>query len=162
MEKIAIFDTASGSTPPPVTTTATSIIYGQYATNQRKFRSNDSGWCNLCGGGNDAVANANDNTIRGNVFPANFDIVSDFYIAWGTVIVTNDMYVRLFELGTMVEEWNIPLANLISNSSTQLAFSTISSLRADRSYSLRFQLLGNSNEVEITGWSLAVKFNSLE
>lgn len=161
MERIAIFDTASGSTPTPITTTATSIIYGQYATNQRIFTSLDSGWCNLCGGGNDAIGNANDNSIRGNVFPANFDIVSDFYIAWGTVSITNDMNIFLFENGVLVETWNIRAVDLIPNSSTHLAFSTINSLRADRSYALRFQLVDSSNAVEITGWSLAVKFNSL-
>jgi hypothetical protein len=72
------------------------------------------------------------------------------------------MYIRLYEQGTMVEEWNIRAIDLTTNSSTQLAFSTINSLRANRSYALRFQLVDSLNEVEITGWSVAVKFNSLE
>lgn len=169
MEKIAIYDTASGGgTPPaPIDPPALSLIYGQYAKSTRELiyqDPDDNGYCNLCGGGSIAVNTANDGSVRGNRFLSNYDIRSDFYIAWGQVFYTStptNLDVQLLEDGVSVESWTINSAQLVTNSQQQLAFSSISSFRSGHAYCLRFGLSERDSFVELTGWSIAVSFNSL-
>jgi hypothetical protein len=162
MEKIAIFDTSSGGTPtPPITPSAVSIIYGCYTTENSELKTSDSGWCNLMGGGNDAVGSASDGSVRGNVFSANFDIVTDFYIAFGFINggVSADVDILIYENGTLVET----LATINTGATTikQRAFTSITRFSSGSAYALRFQLSGGATGIQILGWSVGVSFNSL-
>jgi hypothetical protein len=169
MEKIAIYDTASGGGTPPAPTDppALSLIYGQYAKTTRRLiyqDPDDSGYCNLCGGGSIAVNTTNDDSVKGNRFLANYDIRSDFYIAWGEVFnisTPSNMVINLYEDGSTIESWTINSAQLVTNSQQQLVFSSISSFRSGHAYCLRFGLSQEGSFVELTGWSIAVSFNSI-
>ena len=165
MEKIAIFDTTSGGTPqPPIETPALSMLYGQYATTVRRVSYSDpisGGFCNLCGGGNNAVGQANNNSVQGNNFPAGYDIQTDFYIAWGTVVGTPEMAINLYEDGSVVESWLITSGQLTTNSQRNLAFSSLTTFGTQSTYALRFTLSQVNSSVEITGWSLGVSFRAI-
>lgn len=159
MEKIAIFDTSSGGTPtPPITTSAVSLIYGTYATNQRLLRSVESGFCNLIGGGNEALATINDSSVQGNYFSANYDIVTDFYISVGTIngSATVDFDVNFLENGSIVD--SISFTNISSNSSLSGTLNTLTRFSSGSVYALRFSIISATSSIELLGWSIGVKF----
>ena len=163
MEKIAIFDTSSGGTPPaPITTSAVSMIYGCFTTNASLLTSSDSGWCNLMGGGNDAVAVPSDGSVQGNVFSANFDIVTDFYIAFGSITggLSADIDVSIYENGVLVE--TLSTINTGATTIKQRPFTTLTSFRSGNAYALRFSInTVGVTAIQILGWSVGVSFNSL-
>jgi len=160
MEKIAIFDTSSSVTPtPPITTSAVSMIYGCYTTNNSELKTSDSGWCNLMGGGNDSVQFASDGSVRGNVFSANFDIVTDFYIAFGFINggASATVDIGIYENGVLVD--NLATINTGATQIKQRPF-TITRFSSGSAYALRFQL-SDATGIQILGWSVGVSFNSL-
>jgi hypothetical protein len=161
MEKIAIFDTSSATpTPPsPIESPALSLIYGTFADDDRilSYTGNiGNGFCNLIGGGGVAVADANDNSVRGNYFIANYDIQSNLNIAFGEVYLNPTIVVRLFESGTEIETWSIVTSG--SNFSQSLVFQNTTSFRSASVYYLRFGLDVVDSYVEILGWSIAVSY----
>ena len=162
MEKIAIFDTAGGNPTPPITTSAESLIYGSYGLNSSVLLSSENGWCNLMGGGIEAVSSVNDDSVRGNVFSADFDVVTDFYISFGAITggASTDIQIRLFENGEVVEDFGV--INTAPANVKQRPFTTFNQFRSGRSYALRFSINTEGvTAVQILGWSIGVKFNSL-
>lgn len=165
MEKIAIFDTSTGGTPsPPITPASISLVYGQFAPDQRRVEQNmpsNRGWCNLCGGGSDAVGSASDDSVRGNVFVATYDISTELFVAWGTVVGTSPtMIIGLYENGINVDSFTINSAQLVSNSQRSFPLS-ISQFLSNNAYAIRFSLTEVGSSVEVTGWSIGVAFNTL-
>jgi hypothetical protein len=162
MEKIAIFDTSSGGNPtPPITSSAVSMIYGCYTNSTSQLLSGDSGWCNLMGGGLSAVEAAN-NEFKGNVFSANYDIVSDLYIAFGSITggVSADIGIQLFENAVLVQTFST--INTGATEIKQRPFAGFNQFRSGRAYALRFTInTVGVTAVQIMGWSIGVSFNSL-
>lgn len=164
MEKIAIFDTAGGSpTPtPPITTSAESMIYGSYGFDSSQLLSSESGWCNLMGGGMEAVKLASDVSVRGNVFLATYDVTTDFYISIGSITggASVDLTIRLSEDGAFVQDFGV--INFTATSVKNLSFTTFNKFTAGSVYALRFSIATvGVTAVQILGWSIGVKFNSL-
>jgi hypothetical protein len=165
MEKIAIFDTAGGNpTPtPPITTSAESMIYGSYGFNSSVLLNTDSGFCNLMGGGIFALYLVNDESVKGNVFLANYDIVTDFYISFGAITGGGgvaDIDITLFENGSDIEDFGI--INTAPTTVKQIAFTTFNQFRAGNAYCLRFSISSvGVTAIQILGWTIGVKFNSL-
>lgn len=166
MEKIAIFDTNSGSTPtPPIVTGAISFIYGTSANQTRILDSSSPTINNLLGGGSNAVANASDLSVQGNVFPCSYTIMSLFTISFGDFL-ENSLPVAQFilnfailENGVAVETWNNIACN--QNETTNLAFSSIGQFNQNSAYALQITGITGTKQAVIYGWSVAVQFLSI-
>lgn len=164
MEKIAIFDTNSGATPtPPIVTPAISFIYGTSANQTRSLTQFTSNTSNLVGGGSAAVLNASDSSVKGNVFPCSYTIASDFYINLGSVQsggspATFSITIEIIENGVSQESWT---QSVSTNARLTLAFSTLTTFQQDNAYCVRISGLSGTQQIEVTGWSVAVQFLSL-
>jgi hypothetical protein len=113
------------------------------------------------GGGLSAVEGASGD-YKGNVFSANYDIVSDLYIAFGSITggASADIGIQLFENAVLVETFST-----INTGATQIKqrpFAGFNQFRSGRAYALRFTInTVGVTAVQIMGWSIGVSFNSL-
>jgi hypothetical protein len=166
MERIAIYDSSSGSTPPiTIATNSVSVVYGAYINSNdytRYLRENSpsGGWVNLFGGGANATSVAPLNNTKGNILPATFKVVSDFYIAIGEVQGTFTLTIELFKDGESIQSWSItPTGFTLFN----LAFDDVNlMLEQGHAYSLKFTGVTGTDFLALNGWSLALSFQSYE
>jgi hypothetical protein len=114
------------------------------------------------GGGIFALSLVNDDSVKGNVFSADFDVVTDFYISFGAITGGGgvaDISIRLFENGGDIEYFGV--INTGATTVKQRPFTTFNQFKAGSSYCLRFTIVNGATSVQILGWSIGVKFNSL-
>lgn len=169
MERIAIFDTSSGGTPlPPIDTNAVSFLYGawnQYDVVREiytRYLTADSpsgGYVNLFGGGELGVSDAPQDNTKGNIFPATFSAVSDFYLSVGDVIGVSVPNISIF----LVENGNpitIGTQFITANTTYQLPLIGQSFIQGN-AYSLKFSGVGFADKIELCGWSVAISFQSI-